>query len=82
MNKQELAKEIENKVANGRKSMWIVSDDKDGHKYEVHLIAMSELSEGEINGTAAVSIDGKHYRDMTLKQVLPIFDHMVSVNLK
>lgn len=82
MNKQELIKKIEDKVADGRKSMWIMSEDKQGHKYEVHVIAMPELSEGEINGTAAVSIDGNHYKDMTLKQVLPIFDHMVSVNLK
>ena len=76
-----LISDISEAVKSGRKRFTIYSEDKDGHQYEVHVIAMPELSENEINGTASISIDGKHYRDMTLKQVLPIFDHMVSVRL-
>lgn len=78
MERDEIIKAVE---AKGKKHIIIKSVDKDGHNYEVRIIAMPEMSSGEINGTAAVIIDGNHYKDMTLHQVAPIFEHMVSVDI-
>jgi hypothetical protein len=77
----QVRKVIADKVAAGKKHIMIHATDKDGHKYDVRVNVMPELSRGEINGTAAVIIDGNHYRDMTLLAVEPIFDHMVSVTI-
>jgi len=81
MGSKEIMEKIASESAKGRKSYSIHAEDKDGHKYDIHVIAMPELSGGEINGTAAVSIDGKHYIDKTLREIAPIFDLMVSATI-
>ena len=81
MNASEVISAIAERAKKGITRTTIKATDKDGHKYEVRVIAMPELSAGEINGTAAVVIDGNHYRDMTLLSVAPIFDHMASVSI-
>lgn len=81
MTAAEVKSAICDRVKKGMTNTTINATDKDGHKYTVRVIAMPELSGGEINGTATVVIDGQHYRDMTLAQVAPIFDHMVSVSI-
>jgi hypothetical protein len=81
MTAAEIKSAIADRAKNGKMNTTINATDKDGHKYTVRVIAMPELSGGEINGTAAVVIDGQHCRDMTLAQVAPIFDHMVSVTI-
>ena len=81
MNTAEVKSVIADRAKNGHINTTINATDKNGHRYEVRVIAMPDMSAGEINGTAAVLIDGKHYRDMTLAQVTPIFDHMISVSV-
>jgi len=81
MTAEEVKSAIRERVKKGQTNTTINATDKDGHKYTVRVIAMPELSGGDINGTAAVMIDGQHYRDMTLAQVAPIFSYMVSVSI-
>ena len=82
MKSHQVIEKIRELVESGRKNITIMAEDKDAHKYEVRVIAMPELSKNEINGSAAVVIDGNHYRDMTLKAVMPIFDHMITASVK
>jgi hypothetical protein len=82
MTGQQVREHVAEHVRQGGKNLTIKSEDQQGHKYEVHVIPMPELSSGQINGTASVSIDGKHVVDKTLDQIVGMYDHMKSVSLR
>lgn len=70
MNSNEMIKKIETLAAEGKKSLTINSDGKDGHKYSAHLIVMST---NPVNGSISVWRDGQAFLENSFKSVLPVY---------
>jgi len=70
MNPNEMIKKIEALAAEGKKSLTIKSDGKDGHKYSAHLFVMTT---NPVNGSIIILRDGQAFLEKSFSSVLPVY---------